>query len=47
VAVVAVLVEKLRERRADADEAARLTALRQEWNRMPPWVRALERLVTR
>lgn len=47
VALVAVLVEKLRERRADADEAARLTALRREWDRMPPWVRALERLVTR
>jgi hypothetical protein len=45
VAVVAVLVEKLRLRDAGAGEAARLAALQEEWERMPRWVRRLERLV--
>lgn len=47
VIAIAVLAEKLRERRADAREAARLAALRQEWERLPGWVRRLERLVVR
>jgi capsule polysaccharide export protein KpsE/RkpR len=47
VMLVAVLVEKLRERRADAQEAARLAALRDEWRRLPGWVRRIERLVVR
>lgn len=47
VATIAVFVEKLRERRADAVEAARLAALRAEWERMPGWVRSIERLVVR
>jgi uncharacterized protein involved in exopolysaccharide biosynthesis len=47
VATLAVFVEKLRERRADAAEAARLAALRAEWERMPGWIRSLERLVVR
>ncbi len=47
VGIVAVLVERLHERREDAAEAARLAALRDEWHRMPGWVRSLERLVVR
>ncbi|HZL85352.1 MAG TPA: GNVR domain-containing protein [Candidatus Krumholzibacteria bacterium] len=47
VAIFALLVEKLRERRADAAEAARLAALRAEWARMPAWIRSLERLVVK
>ncbi|MFQ5599180.1 MAG: GumC family protein [Candidatus Krumholzibacteriia bacterium] len=47
VAICAVFVEKLIERREDAAEAARLSALRREWNRMPGWVRSLERLVVK
>lgn len=47
VLLIAVVVEKLRERRADAREAARLAALRQEWERLPGWVRRLERLVVK
>lgn len=45
VAVIAVLVEKLRRREAGSDETARLAALQEEWERMPGWVRRLERLV--
>ena len=47
VGIVAVVVEKLRARRADVQETEQLTALRQEWDRMPHWIRALERLVVR
>ncbi len=47
VAILAVFVEKLRERRASAAEAARLAALRAEWQRMPGWIRSLERLVVK
>ena len=47
VALVAVCVEKLRERRADAAAAARLAALRAEWARLPGWVRSLERLMVK
>lgn len=47
VAAFAVFVEKLRERRADAAEAARLAALRAEWERLPSWIRSIERLVVR
>jgi uncharacterized protein involved in exopolysaccharide biosynthesis len=47
VMLVAVLVERLRERRADVQEAARLAALRDEWRRLPGWVRRIERLVVR
>ena len=45
VAVIAVLVEKLRRREAGDDETARLAALQGEWERMPRWVRRLERFV--
>lgn len=47
VAMFAVFVEKLRERRASVAEAARLQALREEWDRMPGWIRTLERLVVK
>lgn len=47
VAVFAVFVEKLRERREDDLEARRLTALHDEWQRMPHWVRGLGRRVTK
>ncbi|UCE03859.1 MAG: hypothetical protein JSW67_06645 [Candidatus Latescibacterota bacterium] len=47
VAIFAVFVEKLRERRESAAEAARLQALREEWERMPGWIRSLERLVVK
>jgi len=47
VTIVAVCVEKLRERRESAAEAARLAALRDEWQRMPGWVRSLERLMVK
>lgn len=45
VTVVAVVVEKLRQRRTGPEEAARLAALRDEWERMPPWLRRIERVV--
>ena len=47
VALFAVFVEKLRERREDALEARRLDALQTEWQRMPDWVRKAGRLVTK
>jgi uncharacterized protein involved in exopolysaccharide biosynthesis len=47
VTIVAVCVEKLRERRESAAEAARLAALRDEWQRMPGWVRSLEKLMVK
>lgn len=47
VALLAVLVEKLRARREDATEAAQLAALQREWHRMPAWIRSLERLVVK
>jgi uncharacterized protein involved in exopolysaccharide biosynthesis len=47
VALVAVFVERLRERRESAAEAARLAALRREWDRMPAWVRSIEKLVVK
>ena len=47
IGILAVCVEKLRERRADAAEAARLAALRAEWARMPGWIRSLERLLVK
>ena len=47
VTLVAVVVEKLRVRRAAPDEAAALLALQDEWRRLPGWLRRLERLVGR
>jgi uncharacterized protein involved in exopolysaccharide biosynthesis len=47
VAIIAVVVEKLRVRRPEPDEAEALAALRDEWDRMPRWVRRIERLVVR
>jgi len=47
VALFAVFVERLRERRESAVEAARLAALRREWDRMPSWVRSIEKLVVK
>ncbi len=47
VAVIAVLVEKLRRRDTDAGESERLAALQDEWAGMPQWVRRLERLMVR
>jgi tyrosine-protein kinase Etk/Wzc len=47
VTIVAVCVEKLRERRESAAEAARLAALHDEWQRMPGWVRSLEKLMVK
>jgi uncharacterized protein involved in exopolysaccharide biosynthesis len=47
VGIIAVLVEKMRARRPGPEEAERLMALRDEWERMPPWVRRIERLVGR
>ena len=45
VSIIAVLVEKLRRRRAPAGEVTALTALEGEWERLPGWVHRLERLV--
>lgn len=47
VLLVAVVVEKLRARRPARVESERLTALHEEWERMPGWVRRIERLVAR
>jgi capsule polysaccharide export protein KpsE/RkpR len=47
VALFAVLIERLRERRDSAAEAARLAALRREWDRMPAWVRSIEKMVVK
>lgn len=47
VALFAVFVERLRERRESAVEVARLAALRREWDRMPSWVRSIEKLVVK
>lgn len=47
VAVIAVLVEKLRRRDSSPGEDERLAALQDEWAAMPHWVRRLERLVVR
>ncbi len=47
VALFAVFVEKLRERREDDMEAQRLDALHDEWQRMPHWVRTLGRRVSK
>jgi capsular polysaccharide biosynthesis protein len=47
VAIFAVFVEKVRERREDEAEAAQLTALHHEWQRMPDWVRNLGRRVAK
>lgn len=47
VAIFAVFVEKIRERREDEVEAERLTALHHEWQRMPDWVRTLGRRVAK
>jgi uncharacterized protein involved in exopolysaccharide biosynthesis len=45
VGLIAVVVEKLRARQPDAAEAARMTALRAEWRRLPGWLRRIERFV--
>ncbi len=47
VALFAVFVEKIRERREDALEAERLNRLHTEWQRMPEWVRGLGRRVAK
>lgn len=47
VGIFAVVVEKLRRRQVDAGEAAPLAALGAEWERLPGWVRRIERLVVR
>jgi uncharacterized protein involved in exopolysaccharide biosynthesis len=47
VGIFAVLVEKLRRRQVGPSEAAPLAALGAEWDRMPGWVRRIERLVVR
>ena len=47
VTLVAVVVEKLRVRRAAAEEGVALAALQEEWRQLPGWVRRIERLVGR
>jgi len=47
VAVIAVLVEKLRGRDSEVGETDSLAALQDEWAGMPRWVRRLERLMVR
>src|SRR5262249_9854557 len=47
VSIIAVVVEKLRQRATPAAEATDLAALEAEWQRMPGWVRRIERIVAR